>query len=74
MQPVYLGKTAGEPVTISVDASQAAELRDDGLKHAPAIETILRAIRDKVPTYADDRPLAEDVAAIRPLLGTAPFV
>jgi histidine ammonia-lyase len=55
-------------------AAQAADLREDGLTHAPAIGTILRAIRDRVPTYADDRPLAEDVAAIRPLLGAAPIV
>lgn len=55
-------------------ASQAADLRDDGLTHAPAIETILRTVRERVPTYADDRPLAEDVSSIRPLLRTMPHV
>ncbi|WP_332693305.1 HAL/PAL/TAL family ammonia-lyase [Devosia sp.] len=55
-------------------AAQAADLRSDGLQHAPATEAIWRTIRAEVPTYADDRPLADDVAAIRPLLRTMPIV
>lgn len=55
-------------------AAQAADLRGDGLAHAPATETIWRIIRAEVPAYADDRPLADDVSAIRPLLRTMPIV
>ena len=55
-------------------AAQAADLRSDGLAHAPATDAVWRTIRAKVPTYADDRPLADDVAAIRPLLRTMPLV
>ena len=55
-------------------AAQAADLRGDGLTHAPATDAVWRAIRTHVPTYADDRPLADDVAAIRPLLRTMPYV
>ncbi|WP_316356068.1 histidine ammonia-lyase [Devosia sp.] len=55
-------------------AAQAADLRRDGLQQAAATEAIWRTIRTKVPTYADDRPLADDVAAIRPLLRTPPIV
>jgi histidine ammonia-lyase len=55
-------------------AAQAADLRSDGLAHAPATDAVWRAIRTQIPTYADDRPLAGDVAAIRPLLRTMPHV
>jgi histidine ammonia-lyase len=54
--------------------AQAADLRGDGLAHAPATEAIWRSIRATVPTYSDDRPLADDVAAIRPLLRSLPIV
>ncbi|MBE0581874.1 histidine ammonia-lyase [Devosia sp.] len=55
-------------------AAQAADLRSDGLAHAPATDAVWHAIRAMVPTYTDDRPLADDVAAIRPLLRTLPIV
>lgn len=53
--------------------AQAADLRTDGLAKAPATAAVWRAIRAIVPSYADDRPLAGDVEALRPLLRTTPI-
>ena len=55
-------------------AAQAKDLRGHRLAPAPATRAIWRLIRDLVPPYADDRPLADDLAAIRPLLRTIPHV
>jgi histidine ammonia-lyase len=54
-------------------AAQAADLRTDGLAKAPATAAVWRAIRAIVPSYADDRPLAGDVEALRPLLHATPI-
>lgn len=49
-------------------AAQGFELLGGDLARAPATARIQRAIRDAVPAYRDDRPLADDFATIRQLV------
>lgn len=55
-------------------AAQAADLKAGGLHHAPKTEAVRRAIRARIPFYADDRPLGGDIEAMRQMLQTAPGV
>lgn len=51
-------------------AAQAADLREKGQRRAPGTEAIHRLIRSRIPGFADDRPLAGDVAAMREIMRT----
>ena len=49
-------------------AAQAYELQPRGGRRAPGTEALYRAVRAVVPPYADDRPLAVDMASARDLI------
>jgi histidine ammonia-lyase len=49
-------------------AAQAYELQGDAHARAPKTERIYRAIRDAIPQYRDDRPLAGDIARAHALI------
>ncbi|MBL0374274.1 histidine ammonia-lyase [Rhizobium sp. KVB221] len=49
-------------------AAQAYDCQPAALHRAPGTDSLYRAVRARVPTYADDRPLNADFARVRPLL------
>ena len=53
-------------------AAQAYEFQDPGLARAPATDAVYRRLRDRVLPYADDRPLATDIAAAVDFVRQAP--
>jgi histidine ammonia-lyase len=44
-------------------AAQAYDFQDPSLRRAPATDRAYRIVRERLPPYADDRPLAADIAA-----------
>ncbi len=52
-------------------AAQAYDLQTVDAPRAPHTDTLWRRVRSVVPTYRDDRPLAEDIAAAFRLLADA---
>jgi histidine ammonia-lyase len=65
---------AGRIVAIELlAAAQAYDLQTLDAPRAPYTESLWRRVRSAVPTYRDDRPLAEDMAlAFRIIADTAP--
>jgi histidine ammonia-lyase len=49
-------------------AAQAYDLQPTALERAPRTDAIYRMVRAHVAFYADDRPLADDMSAVRGLL------
>ncbi|MDQ0435847.1 histidine ammonia-lyase [Kaistia dalseonensis] len=52
-------------------AAQAYEFQEPALKRAPGTDGLYRAVRAILPPYADDRPLADDMAKARALIRQA---
>lgn len=44
-------------------AAQAYEFQDPALTRAPALDAVYRRLRQQIPAYVDDRPLAADIGA-----------
>ena len=65
---------AGRIVAIELlAAAQAYDLQTGDVPRAPYTDSLWRSVRRVVPTYRDDRPLAEDMAvAFRMIADTAP--
>lgn len=56
-------------------AAQAYGFQDPALPRAPALDAIYRRLRQRIAAYADERPLATDVAAaVAFMRGTTPAV
>ena len=53
-------------------ATQAFDLQKGGAARAPLSDSVCQRVRQMVPPYSDDRPLANDIAAACRLLGEAP--
>jgi len=53
-------------------AAQAYELRSQSLRRATQTDEIYRGLRQTVPAYEDDRPLANDIAAAVELMRRTP--
>ena len=49
-------------------ATQAYDLLEGAPTRAPATEGLHQRVRQLAPTYADDRPLAEDIGRVRTLI------
>ena len=43
-------------------ASQAYDLQENEASRAAPTDALWRYVRDRVPAYQDDRPLADDIA------------
>ncbi|KXF78770.1 histidine ammonia-lyase [Paramesorhizobium deserti] len=52
-------------------AAQAQDLHPGKVSRAKGTDVVYRALRDILPRYADDRPLAKDMAAARDLLAAS---
>ena len=65
---------AGRIVAIELlAAAQAYDLQTGDMPRAPYTDSLWRSVRRVVPTYCDDRPLAEDMAvAFRMIADAAP--
>jgi len=51
-------------------ATQAYDLLEGAPARAPATEGLHQRVRQLAPTYADDRPLAEDIGRVRTLISS----
>jgi histidine ammonia-lyase len=51
-------------------AAQAYELQPDSRARAPRTDALYQAVRDVIPQYRDDRPLAGDLESARELIRT----
>jgi histidine ammonia-lyase len=49
-------------------AAQAYDLQPTALARAPRTESVYRAVRERIPHYADERPLAGDIELARRIL------
>jgi histidine ammonia-lyase len=49
-------------------AAQAYDLQPTALARAPRTESVYRALRERIPHYADERPLAGDIELARRIL------
>jgi histidine ammonia-lyase len=56
-----------------VAAAQAYEFQNPSLRRAPATDRAYRVVRERLTPYADDRPLAADIAtAVELIRGSDP--
>ena len=53
-------------------AAQAYEFQDKALARAPATDAVYRRLRETIAAYADDRPLATDIAGSVSLMRSVP--
>jgi histidine ammonia-lyase len=53
-------------------ASQAYDLQPGTLARGRGTEAVYRAVRARLPTYRDDRPLGADIDQVREMLAEPP--
>ncbi|TDA48750.1 aromatic amino acid lyase, partial [Burkholderia pyrrocinia] len=53
-------------------AAQAYDLQADGASRAAPTDALWRHVRERVPVYRDDRPLADDIAIAAGIVASVP--